>query len=322
MKEAFDFLVIGAQKAGTTALAEYLRQHPELSIPPGKEAPFYSHDARWHGGWQAFARKAFAFAPEATLWGTATPHYMLGSLYEASATALSDEPRPERIVPGRIRRHSPGVKLVAVLRDPVGRAYSHYRMEILRGSERGGFAEALERLLRAETLERARRQPTETSSYVTAGEYGRILEPYFELFGAPQVHVCFTRDLEREPAEVLRRIWLFLGVDDRVVPANLGKRYRVGASRRRAAWLDLDRLQDWLSSRPAVRRCWRALPAPARQRIDTAFDGLSYRFDLWNRSPNHSAEGIGEAVEARLREHYAPDRARLVALLGNEVPWA
>jgi hypothetical protein len=44
VKETLDFIIIGAQKAGTTSLFEYLWQHPELSLPPGKEVPYFSHE--------------------------------------------------------------------------------------------------------------------------------------------------------------------------------------------------------------------------------------------------------------------------------------
>jgi hypothetical protein len=277
MKPAFDFIVIGAQKAGTTALHEYIRRHPEVSVPAGKEAPFYSHDSIWGAGWRPYVEKAFPFAPESTRWGVATPHYMLGSLYERVNGSASAAERPERIVPGRIKQHAPGAKLVAILRDPVERAYSHYRMQVLRGTEHASFADAVDELLRPETLERSRCFPTEETSYVSTGEYGRILAPYFELFGPEQVLVCFSGDLDREPGAVMRRVWSFLGVDADFVPDNLGQRYRVGGERKRAGWLDMDRLQNALAGSRPVRGAWRTLPAGARRRIDSAWNELNYR---------------------------------------------
>ena len=60
MKQSLDFIVIGAQKSGTTALFEYLRHHPELYLPSGKEAPFFSHDSEWNDGWAEYVRRYFA----------------------------------------------------------------------------------------------------------------------------------------------------------------------------------------------------------------------------------------------------------------------
>ena len=320
MKPAFDFIVIGAQKAGTTALFEYIRRHPQVSVPAGKEAPFYSHDSIWSAGWRPYAEKAFAFAPESTRWGVATPHYMLGSLSERVNGSVNG--RPERIVPMRIKQHAPGVKLVAILRDPVERAYSHYRMQVLRGTERAPFEEAVAALLEPEALARSRRFPTEETSYVSTGEYGRILAPYFELFGPGQMLVCFSRDLEREPERVVRGVWAFLGVDQEFVPDNLGQRYRVGGERKRAGWLELDRLQSLLAGTGPVRAAWRGLPAGVRRRIDSAWNELNYRLELWNRKESRNGDGPSAEVEARLREHFAADRAQLASLLDQEPPWA
>ena len=62
MKQSLDFIVIGAQKSGTTTLFEYLRRHPELFLPSGKEAPFFSHDSEWNEGWSEYVRHYFGLA--------------------------------------------------------------------------------------------------------------------------------------------------------------------------------------------------------------------------------------------------------------------
>jgi hypothetical protein len=156
---------------------------------------------------------------------------------------------------------------------------------------------------------------------VSTGEYGRILAPYFELFGPDQVLVCFSRDLDREPETVIRRVWSFLGVDADFVPDNLGRRYRVGGERKRAGWLDMDRLQALLAASRPVRGAWHSLPGGVRRRIDSTWNELNYRLELWNRKRGQNG-GVSADVEARLRAHYAPDRAQLASLLGEEPPWA
>src|SRR5579859_7000316 len=64
VKRQLDFIVIGAQKSGTTALFEYLRRHPELALPEAKEVPYFSHDANYRRDFDEYLRKAFAFAGE------------------------------------------------------------------------------------------------------------------------------------------------------------------------------------------------------------------------------------------------------------------
>jgi len=66
-KDILDFIVIGAQKAGTTALFEYLRRHPELSLPPAKEVPYFSHNGRYSEDWHEYLRKAFPFSEDICL---------------------------------------------------------------------------------------------------------------------------------------------------------------------------------------------------------------------------------------------------------------
>jgi hypothetical protein len=65
VKRTLDFLVTGAHKAGTTSLFEYLRTHPRLYLPPGKERPFFSNDDVYARGWDDYLAKTFFAAPEA-----------------------------------------------------------------------------------------------------------------------------------------------------------------------------------------------------------------------------------------------------------------
>jgi hypothetical protein len=322
VKQSLDFIVIGAQKSGTTTLFEYLRKHPELYVPAGKEAPFFSHDSEWNGGWSEYVRRYFARATEAERWGTVTPHYMYGSLYEAAEPEmLAGVRRPERLVPERIASHSPEARLIAILREPVERAYSHFRMERFREAERRTFDTAIDELLDPTQLERSRRQPTEVTSYVTNGEYGRILTPYFELFGKDRILVCFASELAAEPATTFSSILRFLDVASDFQPSNLGQRYRVAGSRRRLRRLDLDRLERRVASSRHLRSAWHALPTGLRERVDRDFKELKYQADVRNRVVERQTAAPLEEVRERLRAHYASDRERLRMLIGCELPW-
>jgi Sulfotransferase family len=322
MKQSLDFIVIGAQKSGTTTLFEYLRQHPELYLPSGKEAPFYSHDSEWNDGWSEYVRHYFALASEARRWGTVTPHYMYGSLYQAAEPErLATVSRPELLVPERIASHSPEARLIAILRDPVERAYSHFRMECFRETEQRTFDAAIDDLLDPLQLERSRRQPTEVTAYVTNGEYGRILSPYFELFGGDRILVCFVDDLAANPETTFASILRFLDVASDFQPPNLGQRYRVAGSRRRLRQLDPDRFQRRVASSRHLRSAWHALPGGLRERIDRGFKEFTYQADVRNRIVEPRAEMPSQHVEERLRAHYALDRETLRLLIDREPQW-
>jgi hypothetical protein len=327
VKNTLDFIVIGAQKAGTTSLFEYLRRHPELSLPPGKEVPFFSHEAIRARGWDDYMGKAFAFAEQHSQWGTATPQYMVGGLWEQPNPLPSGDVYDERTVPLRIHERIPEVRLIAILRDPAERARSHHRMAVMNGIDKRSFRQAIDELLQSESLEQARREPRETTGYVAWGEYGRILTGYFDVFPREQILVLFTKELESEPERLLRYIYDFLSVRADFIPDNIGARYRAGGTERRFSWLGTySRLSPWaiqrtLTDNPTARGLWHALPEPTRRRIDRVFARVAYRMDLWNRRTKVDAVDSDDATLERLRVHYTQDTQRLAALLKTDPPW-
>ena len=328
MKDTLDFIVVGAQKAGTTSLFEYLRQHPQLYVPPGKELPYFSHEAIRRRGWEDYMSKAFSEADTERRWGTVTPQYMVGGLWEEPNPTAEGERHDERTVPRRIRERAPDARLIAILRDPADRARAQHRMAVMNHLDARPFGRAVEELLRPEALEAARREPRETTGYVTWGEYGRILSGYLDVFPREQLLVVFTDELERDPAELLRRIHEFVGVRADFLPDNVGVRYRVGGSERRFALLGMDSplhpwtLQRRLAGSTAARRLWYAMPERGRRQVDRALARVTYRLDLWNRrNGRRDAADDDQAPLARLREHFAPDSERLEALTGRRPPW-
>jgi hypothetical protein len=327
VKDTLDFIIIGAQKAGTTSLFEYLRQHPELSLPPGKEVPYFSHEAARARGWTAYMRKGFRFADASSKWGTVTPQYMVGGLWDQPNPLPSNEVYDERTVPMRIRECLPEIRLIAILRDPVDRARSHYRMAVMNEIEKRTFDQAIDHLLRPDVLEHARREPNETTGYVAWGEYGRILAGYFDIFSREQILVLFTEDLRNDPEQLVRRVYKFVGVRADFTPDNLGMRYRVGGDARRFSWLAANsqlnpwRLQERVTGNSVARGLWHALPERRRHQFDRMFTRIAHRTDLLNRRTNTEVIDADHATLERLRAHYGPDTQRLAALIGADPPW-
>jgi hypothetical protein len=297
-KRLLDFMIIGAQKSGTTSLFKYMLSHPQLYMPPEKESPYFDDDEKVARGWDWYIGEYFGDAPADRLWGTVTPNYMI-------------DPR----VPERIREALPGVKLIAVLRDPVERAYSDYRMNVRRGFEARSFADAVAECLQPEVLERARQRPNRTNSYVTSGEYGRILSAYYRLFPSDQLLVFFTEELKHQPETVLQSVFQFLGVDTDFEPSNLGKVYHKGGSKRLIPGLEYRHLKRVRLLYP-FRPIWRALlPQKARRRF-------WYWLEQRNVIPQQDREQASAAVRKCLMDHYAPDFERLSELIGREPPWS
>jgi hypothetical protein len=306
-----DFLGIGAQKAGTTSLHEYMRTHPQLYLPEAKEQPFFTSDAAYAEGWESFAAVAFHRAPAGRRYGKITPHYLAGPV-------AWDGPKAEPatvVTARRIAELFPDVKLIAMLRDPVERAISSYWQAEVLGDDERSLDEALDQELSAEALEAARAHPTDGHQHIVGGEYGRQLEAYLRCFSREQLFVGSTAVLGREPMALLADLWRFLGVDDGHVPENLGVRYQVrGTGRRIAATGALPRV---VKGTPGLRHAWNALPERTRVGARARFRTFAHRLD--QRRPAHDDRMDGRpdpAVLERLRRHFAPDVALLERLVG------
>jgi hypothetical protein len=206
-----DFLLVGAPKAGTTALHGALAQHPELFLSGVKEPKYYlcgdSPPPAYRGPGDAHSNREwvwqrqryldlFADAGENQMAGESTPFY----LYHRDARR-------------RIAADLPNARLVAVLRDPVDRAYSNW-MHL--------WADGLEPCADVvEACEREARRVDEGWApfwhYRGLGMYGRQLADLFEHFPADQVLVLRYRALVDDPRSALNRVCRFLGVAQDVV---------------------------------------------------------------------------------------------------------
>lgn len=324
--DTIDFLVIGAPKSGTTSLFEYLWAHPQIELPPDKEAPYFSDD-RIYGEvpWEEYVQRAFPAPKRGRLAGTITPHYMspITGVAEASEGERPAEPYDDHTLPRRIQKRLPSARLIAILRDPVERAYSHHVQETRLGFETRPFAEAVDELLRPAELTHSRSQSTRTNCYVVLGEYGRILGAFRDLFPPEQLLVLFTEDLAREPLAVLRRIYGFLGVAPDVEPRNIGKRYNVSAAELKLSRVSPATLAGIASRNPLSRALWRSLSDARKSALLGWYKRLDFRFKTWNRRPVPASEpsGADSAALERLREHYASDGLLLAKLLGSPPPW-
>ena len=324
-KQGLDFIVIGAEKCGTTSLFEYLRKHPELCLPAGKYAIYFSNEVKYAQDWTAFLAKQFPYADPACKWGSVTPQYMYGGASRARWDLDGpDAPSDVRTVPLRIRERLPDVRLIAILRDPVQRARSHHSTAVYEkwDTSARSFDQAIDELLQPDALERARREIHEITGYVVFGEYGRILSGYLDVFSREQLLVLFTAELEADPHSALSSIFEFLGVDPEFVPDNLGKHYHRGGTDRRIEWLDLYRFQAALSSNSLATKAWHTLPPTTRRRLDTGYTVLYHRSRLWNKRPSTSRNEGETETDRRLRAHFEADTALLTDLLGTAPPWS
>jgi hypothetical protein len=196
-------LIIGAQRSGTTSLFNYLVQHPDVLPPLGKESHYfdirYARGLRWYRGRFPYAHRL----ARGSLTLDASPYYLMHPL-----------------VPQRVEQVLPGIKLVALLRNPIDRAFSHYQHAVRDRRESLTFAEAIEKEPErmAGEEERLRSEPDYYSynhrhySYLRRGAYVEQLRRWGEHFPRSQLLVLQSERLFRDPASVTAEVHAFLGL--------------------------------------------------------------------------------------------------------------
>lgn len=192
-----NFIIAGVQKAGTTALFDYLSDDPAYSLSAVKEVHFFDDEAvDWAAPDYAPYHAQFEWARQA-IRGEATPIYLYW-------------PRSLE----RIAAYNPAVRLIVMLRDPVERAWSHWRMETTRGVETQPFSWCIRRG-RSRLFEAEPWGVHREFSYVERGFYGEQIARLLQLFPREQVLVLQAEDLKREPGRTLDVVSDFLGAPRR-----------------------------------------------------------------------------------------------------------
>ena len=203
-----DYIIIGAQKCGTSSLYRDLNEHPSVAAAAGKEVHFFDWHFRRGTGWY---RAHFPTAAYKEMFQLRTGHRLVTG--EASPYYMFHPHAPRRV-----KALLPGVKLIALLRDPVERALSAYHHQVRAGEETLSLQDALEQepgRLAAE-VERLARDESYKSvahrrySYVSRGLYAEQLEEWFTCFPRERVHIVGSEAFFSNPADVVAGVLEFL----------------------------------------------------------------------------------------------------------------
>jgi len=187
-----DFIGIGAQKAGTTWLANHLAKHPSICMSEPKEINYFNEKGSFarsyanknHAKPFSWYKKHFAHCKKGQLRGEFSTSY----LYDRKAPVL-------------IQKHFPKIKLIVCLRNPIDRAYSQYWM--------------LKNYLKLEsrTFERAIEEEHE---YVWRGMYYKQLKHFLKYFKKEQILVVMFDDIKKRPELTLKRVFKFLHISENI----------------------------------------------------------------------------------------------------------
>ncbi|MDA0265801.1 MAG: sulfotransferase [Cyanobacteria bacterium] len=293
-----NFLVIGAAKCGTTALDRYLREHPQIYMSPVKELNFFALEGInceiFKGDFSGDEhspnlinklcdyQRFFDNVSDEIAIGESSPLYLL---------------HPS--TPQNIQRYIPDAKLIAILRDPVERAYSDFLFNVGRGTEDiNNFSEAL-----AAESHRINENYWFRWHYKERGFYYIQIQRYFKLFSRTQIKVYLHEDLKANSLATLQDIFRFLGVDDTFMP-NLSQKHNV-------TYVPQNRLIDRILD-PHQKTSYRLrkfLPLPFRKTIKNRVKSL-------NRKPIPT---LSPQIRQQLVKEYQEDILQLQDLIQKDL---
>jgi hypothetical protein len=220
-----NFLVIGAAKCGTTSLYHYLKQHPEVYMSPIKEPNHFSTDIRPESfspdyklheaqknldvysyvrgpmtepQWGAYVHSETDYSLLFRLAGDKKRLGEISNSYLYSAEAAFN-----------IHQKLKGVRLIAILRNPVDRAYSHYQANIRDGRALLPFRQELEA-----DLSKPSQGWGKSHLYIGLGMYSEQIRRYKKYFGPDQLMILFFDDLKTDTMSVIKKVYRFLDIPD------------------------------------------------------------------------------------------------------------
>ena len=223
-----NFFVVGAGRCGTTSLHRFLGEHPEVFVCARKSPNhFAAHipQPTWETPVARAMSRQWVADGDAyrSLFDDVGPEVAIGDVSPVYLQALDIAPR--------IHSACPDARIIAILRDPVDRAHSHFV-----GRQRDGietYADFAERV----DLELSSPLPVDVAfgHLLGCGRYHHFLAPYLRYFGADRVKVLVHDDLINEPAALLKDIFTFIGVDPEFDPDMEARLNRTGVIRSRSA---------------------------------------------------------------------------------------
>lgn len=281
-----NLFVIGASKAGSSALHAYLKYHPDIRMSTEKEPCFFVDQAELREAWLIMARK-----PCSHDWNTYLDLYAGGekARYRGEGSVYYSQSPHRSGVPARIAAAAPDARIVYVVREPVSRTIAHYWQRAKEFQEPLGLREAIEK----------------NPIYRDTSDYALQLSSYLEVFDPAQIHVVVAEDLRERRVETLASLFDWLGLPPHEYQEDqLAERHKSPPTSRRERFPFVKQMRDsavWAHARELLPK------SVVNQMRDMSTEKFS------------KAEIDDAAVRAWLSDYFAPRRAAFEYLIGRRV---
>jgi len=267
-----NFIGIGAGKAGTSWLYSILSKHPEICISSAKETLFF--EDHYNRGLQWYA-KFFSHCQNSSAIGEVSNTYIFSSF-----------------APARVHAFNPDIQLIATLRNPVDRAFSHYLFHYRNAQVEGSFESAIEQM----------------PDIVDRGLYYSYLKNYFQYFPREQLLCLLFDDLKHDPVAVAHQVLSFLQVD---------------ASWATPAFVDTQRLP---ASKPRSKLLARSVKRAAHTVRELGFPEAITKVKtspianlLYRPYKKHEYPRMDPKIRQQLNEYFRADVCQLSQLLNRDL---
>lgn len=201
-----NFMIIGAQKSGTSWLAKMIRQHPDVYAPEKKELHFFNLQENYSKGIDWY-RTQFAGRNGEIAVGESTPNY----LWQCNNQQEIDELGVIPDIAEQVHRHYPDLKLIVSMRDPVDRAVSAY-YHFIRSRKYSPRSRILD--------------VGHTNGILTMGYYYRYINEWLKYYPIDHfLFLVYEEDIKKNKLETLKKTFRFLNVDENFIPENVNSRY-------------------------------------------------------------------------------------------------
>lgn len=301
-----DFIIIGAAKCGTTAMYELLRRHPDIYFSPVKEPHYFSGfdvgeftndfrrnnvtDPEYYFSQSPLPQQFQLFLNDPDQYSRLYEDAPEGKIRgEASTSYLYSERAPKAIL-----KHNPDTRLIAILRNPVERAFSHYTMALKYGYTTDDFLTALKK-------DQAKKEKGwgQSELFLELGHYDEQIERYYHYFPREQIHIVIYEEWRVQPQKTMNGITGFLKTTPLKLPER--KTYNVGETPRFALvnrWIHQLGLRQYLADR---------LPPTLKKNMRS-----------WYLKPK-AADMMTAEARVWLQQYYTPRINKLEELLGRDL---